>query len=53
MLLNDISLESIFKGFKKCCMSNHIVEQTTDGVMWEKDNEENLSSFIDKNVGSD
>jgi hypothetical protein len=51
MLLNDISLESVFSGFKKCCMSNMCVEQTADDVIWEEDNEKNSSSS-DENVGS-
>ena len=52
MLLSDISLESVFSGFKKCSMSNNVcVEQTTDDVMWEEYNKENSSSS-DENVGS-
>jgi hypothetical protein len=51
MPLNDISLESVFSGFKKCFMSI-CVEQTTDDVMWEEDNEETPSSS-DENIGSD
>jgi len=51
MLLSDISLESVFTGFKKCCMSNNVcVEQTADDVMWEEDNEQNSFSS-DENVG--
>jgi hypothetical protein len=49
--LDDISPESIVKGFKKCCVSND-VNRTGDDVLWEEDHEENSSSS-DESIDSD
>jgi hypothetical protein len=40
---DDISPESIVRGFKKCCVSNDM-NGTEDHVLWEEDHEENSSS---------
>jgi hypothetical protein len=48
---DDISPESIVKGFKKCYMSNDM-NGTEDDVLWEDDHEENSSSS-DESAGSD
>jgi len=48
---NDISSQSIIQGFKKRCMSNDM-NGTEDGILWEKDHEENSSSS-GQSVGSD
>jgi hypothetical protein len=47
---DDISPESILKGFKKCCVSNDM-NGTEDDVLWEEDHEENSSS--DESVDSE
>jgi hypothetical protein len=33
---NDMSPESIIKGFKKCCVSNDTEETEDDDVLWEE-----------------
>jgi hypothetical protein len=48
---DDISPESIVRGFKKCCVSND-VNGIEDDVLWEEDHEENSSSS-DESVDSD
>jgi hypothetical protein len=48
---DDISPDSIIKGFKKCCVSNSM-NGTEDDVLWEEDHEENSSSS-DESVDSD
>jgi hypothetical protein len=40
---DDISPESIIKGFKKRCLSNDM-NGTEDDVLWKEDHEENSSS---------
>jgi hypothetical protein len=47
---DDISPESIVKGFKKCCVSND-TNGTEDDALWEEDHEENSSN--DESVDSD
>jgi hypothetical protein len=47
---DDISPESIIRGFKKCCVSNDM-NGTEDDVLWEEDHEENSSSY--ESVDSD
>jgi hypothetical protein len=49
---DDISPESIVKGFKKCCVSNNMNGTEDDDVLWEEDHEENSSSS-DESVDSD
>jgi hypothetical protein len=48
---DDISPESIVKGFKKCCVSNDM-NATEDDVLLEEDHEENSPSS-DESVDSD
>jgi hypothetical protein len=48
---DNISPESIIKGFEKCCVSNDM-NGTEDDVLWEEDHEENSSSS-DESVDSD
>jgi hypothetical protein len=49
---NDISPESIGKGFKKCCVSNDMNGTEDDDVLWEQNHEENSSSS-DESVDRD